>query len=200
MENMVGEEAIRSLIHSIWLSFPWTCGTTHCLGGTALFSFAREAVFSWFLRSIDLVMTSNSHCFSFSFLKIVDKQNTMRVSKYGCHNLVSPLFYLFVTYRRKKSFLPCLNSSKQHSESSTRCCFWLGVSKRGIHVKNNSRILKDSCKIVNALPSDIFKVSAISRNFNLRSPKTILWTFVTFFGKTADFGRPERSGIVHNTT
>ena len=43
------------------------------------------------------------------------------------------------------------------------------------------------------LPSDIFKVSAISRNFNLRSSKTILWTFVMIYGTTADFGRPERS-------
>ena len=48
-------------------------------------------------------------------------------------------------------------------------------------------------KIVNTLISDIFRVSAISRNFNFRSPKTILWTFVMFSGTTADFWRPERS-------
>ena len=42
--------------------------------------------------------------------------------------------------------------------------------------------------IVNILPFDIFKVSAISRNFNLRSPKTILWTFVMFSRTTADYG------------
>ena len=29
--------------------------------------------------------------------------------------------------------------------------------------------------------------------FNLRSPKTILWSFVMYSGTTADFGRPERS-------
>ena len=34
---------------------------------------------------------------------------------------------------------------------------------------------------------------AISRNFNWRSLKTILWTFVTFSGIIADLGRPERS-------
>ena len=48
-------------------------------------------------------------------------------------------------------------------------------------------IPKGSCKIVNTLPSDIFKVSAISPNFNLRSLKTILWSFVMFSGTTADF-------------
>ena len=40
----------------------------------------------------------------------------------------------------------------------------VGVSKRGTHFENNLRIPKDSCEIVNTLPSDIFKVSAISRN------------------------------------
>ena len=109
-----------------------------CPQSGQIFSFACEAVFSWFLRSIDPVMP------------------------------------------RRKSFLPRLNSFKQRSESLTRCCFWSGVSKRGTHFGNNLRIPKDSCKIVNTLPSDIFEVSAISCNFNLRSPKTILWNFVNF--------------------
>ena len=39
-----------------------------------------------------------------------------------------------------------------------------------------------SCKIVNTLPSDIFNSSAISRNFNLRSAKTSLWSFLVFSG------------------
>ena len=89
--------------------------------------------------------------------------------------------------------IPRLKSSKQRFESLTCCCFWSGVSKRGTHFEINLRIPKDSFKIVNTLPSDIFKVSAISRNFNLQSPKTILWAFVMFFGTIADFGRPERS-------
>ena len=92
----------------------------------------------------------------------------------------------------EKSFSPRLNSSKQRSESSTRCCFWSGVSKRDTYFKNNLRSTKDSCKIVNTVPSDTFKVSATSSNFNLRSPKTILWSFVMFSGTTADFGRRER--------
>ena len=81
MENMVGDEEIQSLIHSIWPSCSWTCCTVHYFGGTALFSSEYEAVFSWFLRSMDSVMPG----------KIVDKQNPMRVQKYGCHNLASPL-------------------------------------------------------------------------------------------------------------
>ena len=103
------------------------------------------------------------------------------------------LFLGHTVYRRRKCFLPRLNRSKRRSESSTRCYFWSGVSKRGTHFENTLRIPKDSCKIVNTLSSDIFKVSAISRNFNLRSPKSILWTFVMFSGTTADFSRPELS-------
>ena len=67
------------------------------------------------------------------------------------------------------------------------------MTKRSTHFENNLRIPKDSCKIVNTLPSNIFKLSAISRNFNLSSPKTILWTFVMFSRTTAGFGLPERS-------
>ena len=89
-------------------------------------------------------------------------------------------------------FQVCSGGSMFHP-LSTCCCFWSGVSKRGTYFENNLRIPKDSCKIVITLPSDIFMVSAISRNFNLRSPKTILWTFVMFSGTTADFGLPERS-------
>ena len=95
-----------------------------------------------------------------------------------------------------KILFPRLNSSKQRSKSSTRYCFWSDVSKRGTNFENNLRITKDSCKIINILPSDIFKMSAISRNFDLRSPKTIMWTFVMFSGTTAGFGRPEHLGVI----
>ena len=47
--------------------------------------------------------------------------------------------------------------------------------------------------MVNTLPSDIFNSSAISRNFNLRSAKTSLWSFLVFSETTAEFGRPEVS-------
>ena len=36
-----------------------------------------------------------------------------------------------------------------------------GVSKRGTHFENNLPIPKDTCKIVNTLPPDIFNVSAM---------------------------------------
>ena len=93
----------------------------------------------------------------------------------------------------QKILFPRLNSFKQSFESSTCCCFWSGVSKRGTHLENNLRISKDLCHIVNTLRSDICKVSAISQNFNLWSPKTILWTFVMFSGTIVDFVRSERS-------
>ena len=144
------------------------------------------------------------------------------ILKYRCHNLARPLLifwslwtafiswcslswryfcftlvvvdpcFIYCHKPIQKIILPRLNGSKQRSEFLTCCCLWSGVGKRGTHFEKNLRIPKDSCKIVNTLPSDIFKVSAILRNFNLRSPKTISWTFVMFSGTTADFWRPER--------
>ena len=98
-----------------------------------------------------------------------------------------------VTYLHKISFLLPWNSCKQLSESSTRCCFWSTVSKRGTHFEHSFLIDKCSCKMVNTLPSDIFNSSAISRNFNLRSAKTSLWSLLVFSATTDEFGRPERS-------
>ena len=51
-------------------------------------------------------------------------------------------------------------------------------------------------KMVNTLPSDIFNSSAISRNFNLWSAKMSLWSFLAFFGTTAELGQPECSVYV----
>ena len=84
---------------------------------------------------------------------------------------------------------------------------WIGAEaiRRAIHVVLPS--LRSTCDtvhclgekalfsswMVNTLPSDIFNSSAISRNFNLQSAKTIFWRFLVFSGTTAEFGRPERS-------
>ena len=145
----------------------------------------------------------------------------MRVRKYGRHNLASSLLSFWSLWTTFTSCCPlswrsfCFRCAVMdpyfiHCHIPTQKIFftsleqlqtalWIldallflsGVSKRGTHFENNLRISKDSCEIVNTLPSDIFEVSAISRNFNLRLPKTSLWTFVTFSGTTADFGRPE---------
>ena len=80
-----------------------------------------------------------------------------------------------VVYRRKKFGLFRRNNSKQRSESTTRR-FWSTVSKRGTHFDNSFLIDKCSCEIAYTLPYDIFKVSAISCNFNLRVSKTI-WCY-----------------------
>ena len=46
---------------------------------------------------------------------------------------------------------------------------------------NTVLIDKCWCKMVNTLPSDIFKSFAMSRNLNLRSAKTSLWVFFGVF-------------------
>ena len=49
------------------------------------------------------------------------------------------------------------------------------------------QMFKCSYKMMNTLPSDIFKVLTISRNFNLRSAKTIWWTFFFVFRNNYQF-------------
>ena len=68
---------------------------------------------------------------------------------------------------------------------------WL--RKGRIHFEYSFLIDKCSCKMVNTLLPDIFNSSAISRNFNLWSAKTRLWSFLLFSRKTAEFAWPERS-------
>ena len=180
---MVGEEESRSLIHLIWPSFSWTCGTVHCLSGTALFFFCMWGRFflisalNWSSNASNsnspLIVTVNG----FIFLKILDKQNTMCVSKYRCNNLASPL----------------LNFWSLRTAFTSYCLLgWRSFFFR--------YVVMDPCFIHCHIPTQKILLylawtapnSAISRNFNLRSLKTILWTFVVF-PRTADFGRPERS-------
>ena len=66
--------------------------------------------------------------------------------------------------------------------------FWSTVRKRGTHFEEIFLMLKCSCKVVNTLPSNIFMVSVISCNFNLRSAKTILWTFLCFLQQLPNLG------------
>ena len=98
-----------------------------------------------------------------------------------------------VTYLHKNSFLLHQNSCKQHSESSTHCCFWLTLSKRGTILEHSSLIDKCSGKMGNTLSSDIFNSSAISGNFNFWSVKTSWWNLLVFSGTTVEFWRPEHS-------
>ena len=80
-----------------------------------------------------------------------------------------------------------VESWKQRSESSMRCCCWLTLSKRDTHFEYSFLIDKCPCKMVNTLPSDIFTSSAISCNFNLRSSLRSFF-FLVFSGTTAEFG------------
>ena len=70
---------------------------------------------------------------------------------------------------------------------------FLIVSKRGTHFEHFFLIDKCSCKMVNTLGSDIFNSYVISHNFNLRSAKMSLWSFLVFSMTTAELRQPERS-------
>ena len=88
-----------------------------------------------------------------------------------CIHVLSIFIYL-----RKRSFLLRWNSCKQRFKSSTRCCFWSTVSEYAPTLKSAC-----SCKMVDTLSSDIFKASDFSRNSNLWSVKTSLWSFFGVF-------------------
>ena len=60
--------------------------------------------------------------------------------------------------------------------------FLIDCSKSSTHFEHSFLVDKCVCKMVNTLSSDIFDSSAISRNFNLLSVKTSLWSF--FFSRT----------------
>ena len=147
----------------------------------------------------------------------------MRVRRYGCHNLARPLLSFWSLWTALTSCCPLIWRSfcfrcvvvdpcfihcriptqkiRFTSLEQLQTALWIldvllflvRREQTRHRLGNNLRIPKDSCKIVNTLPSDIFKMSAISRNFNLRSAKIILWTFVMFSGTTAAFGQQERS-------
>ena len=150
-----------------------------------------------------------------SFPKVIDEQNTLHIPKYERQNFacwccifgrfgrlsladcwfdsrvkwwiyISSIF----TYLHKNSFFLHWNSDKQHSESTTHCCFWSTVNKCGTHFEHSFLIDKYSGKMVNTLPSDIFNFSIISCDFNLQSAKIILWSFLVFSETTAKFGQP----------
>ena len=57
-----------------------------------------------------------------------------------------------VTYLCKNSFLLHWNSSKQRSELSMHCCFWLTVSKHGTHFEHSFLIDKCSSSFVPVWP------------------------------------------------
>ena len=210
LENRVGAEAIRSAILVVLPSLRSTCDTVHCLDERALVSSSFLTVFWRFLPSNAPIMLYNIRYWTFflsqgnwwtkylalpkirrpkpcllmfaslvtldGFHLLLSTQLTADVTlKWSGGSMFHPLSHIYA----KTSFLRW-NSSKQHSESSTRCCFWSTVSKRGTNFEHSFLIDKCSCKMVNTLPSDIFISSAISRNFNLRSAKTSLWSFFFF--------------------
>ena len=108
--------------------------------------------------------------------------------KWNGGSMFHPLSHIYA-----KTPFCCVETIAKHSESSTHSCFWSTVSKRSIHFEHSFLIDKFSCKMVNTLPSDIFNYTVISRNFNLRSAKTSLWSFLVFSRTTGKFGRLERS-------
>ena len=151
--------------------------------------------------------------FFFSFLKVTDEQNSLHIKKYGDQNLACwclrfwllwtvltcccPLSWLSI-WLRSGVVDPCFISLLHIYEKTPFCCveannalnrrrvvgFWSTVSKRYTHFVYSFLIDKCSGKMVNTLPFDIYNSSAISYNFNLRSVKRSLWSFLLFSGIT----------------
>ena len=124
----------------------------------------------------------------------------MRIPKYGYHNLASPLLSFWSLWT---AFTHCCPLSWRsfyfRCVVEDPCFIHCHIPAQKILFTSFEQ-LQTALWIIDAL---LFLVGceqtwyplrkAISRNFNLRSPKIILWTFVIFSGTTADFGRLERS-------
>ena len=145
-----------------------------------------------------------------SFLKIIDALNIFRFPKYGGQNFACWYLRLWSLWTAftcccPLSWLPIWPRSEVVGPCFIHChiftqkllivtlkllqrTLWivdalllLTMSKRGTLFKQSFLIDKCSCKIVNTLLSDTFNSSAISRNCNLRSAKTSLWSFFGVF-------------------
>ena len=93
-----------------------------------------------------------------------------------------------------QKLLSCCIETIANSALNHRCVVVLIDSEQMLHPLW-TQFFSDKCsyKMVNTLPSDIFISSAISCNFNLRTAKRSLWSFLIFSRTTAEFGRPEHS-------
>ena len=80
----------------------------------------------------------------------------------------------------KQIAIYCAEMAPNGALNGQRVVVFHRLSANAVHISNSFLMHKCLCKIMNTLPSDIFKVSVISRNFNLRSAQTILWTFLCF--------------------
>lgn len=76
-----------------------------------------------------------------------------------------------ITNRRKRRLWLQWNSSKPHSKSKTRCCFWSIVTKRGNHLTRNFFIRKCLWKIFLTHSVGIFMMAKISHTFMFRHSK-----------------------------
>ena len=91
-------------------------------------------------------------------------------------------FSSIVSYLRNHSFLLGWNSCKQHSELSTRYCFWSTLSKLGTHFEHSFLIDKYSWKLLllYLLISTTSLVSHVTSIYN--RPKQVCGVFWCFPG------------------
>ena len=82
----MGAEAIQSAVHVVLPSLQLTCDMVHCLGERPHFSSLFAAIFWRFLSSNTPIMLKRYLLLIFSFLKVIDEQNTLRIPKYRGQN------------------------------------------------------------------------------------------------------------------
>ena len=95
LENKVGGEENRIVVHWFLLSFISIYELVYCLVKSCLFSWTNGAVFLWSLFSIGPIMHSNSHFWFFSFFQIVGEEYVTWIPKYRSHNFSSRLLCLW---------------------------------------------------------------------------------------------------------
>lgn len=174
-------------------------------------------MFACFLPSKVVIIFQTNCRWMFSFLKIVNENNTIRIPKkttpWPCLwmkwssaslnrlSLLSswfdrfssrvwndtPIFHPWV--RRKYSALYQWNFAKNSSETSSRHCFCSNVSRYDTYFAHSFLISKFSVNMRCTISFEMSVISANSQTFSRLSSSTVLWMFCTIFEVVTSFGR-----------
>ena len=176
LENKVGGEAIRSVIHWLLRSFLSISALAFYLAKRCIFSLTNQAVFLWFLLSIGPIMHSNSR-YRFLFFS---SNNRWKIC--------------YVKPKPKRLLGLWLKKCKQLCESRNRWRFWSIVSKRGTHFADSFLMPKSSCKISITDRIDMPATSDYSCTITFESSNTTSWIFFMISGIVTSFNIPDRFG------
>ena len=95
LENRMCAEAILNAIHVVLLSLQSACDRVHCLSERELFLLHLWPFFDEFFLQMHQLCYIIFALDGFSFLKVIDEQNTLHILKYGVQKLACWCLHLW---------------------------------------------------------------------------------------------------------